>query len=267
MTYEAKVLQPKKNHFLPGQEVPLPPKQKATRRNNGVKRPRRPDAYPGQTSRFRLETYDPTPTSQPPTTHGNGPYSSLYRDVGTAARSKSARTSLHLEPQAGSSNSVSTSGLTSLSNSGSYPNNSSAYLAPSGSNDASKTTYPMQLSNPVSPTEFQQIPTINHSTSSSLISHSHHQAQTVPSPPPRPSSADNHPHSTFLTTSTLTIREHNSPSPYYRRNYDDKDLTLSLDPRSISRSTSAKSSLSDTYCTYALPCTFVELDLSTQPLA
>ena len=81
-TYEANVTKPKKPHFLPGQEVPLPSKSKVSKRNKtGIKRPRRPDAYPGQTTRFRLETYDPTPTTDPPIAHGSGPYSSMYRGV------------------------------------------------------------------------------------------------------------------------------------------------------------------------------------------
>ena len=84
-TYEASVSAPTRNGvFLPGQEVPLSPKSKklkAKKRSSGVRRPRRPEAYAGQTSRFRLETYDPTPSVEPPTHYGSGPYSSMYRGV------------------------------------------------------------------------------------------------------------------------------------------------------------------------------------------
>lgn len=84
-TYEASVSAPiKSGVFLPGQEVPVSSKLKklkAKKRSSGAKRPRRPEAYAGQTSRFRLQTYDPTPCVEPPTHYGSGPYSSLYRGV------------------------------------------------------------------------------------------------------------------------------------------------------------------------------------------
>ncbi|KAF8161187.1 hypothetical protein B0H34DRAFT_699813 [Crassisporium funariophilum] len=69
--------------FLPGQEVPMPPKPKITKPKKtgvGVKRPRKPEAYVGQTSRFRIQTYDPTPSAEPPIHSGTGPYASLYRE-------------------------------------------------------------------------------------------------------------------------------------------------------------------------------------------
>jgi len=84
-TYEASVLAPAKlGVFLPGQEVPVPLKPKNSKPkkgSSGVKRPRRPEAYAGQTSRFRIQTYDPTPSIEPPIHYGSGPYSSLYRGV------------------------------------------------------------------------------------------------------------------------------------------------------------------------------------------
>jgi hypothetical protein len=90
-TYQASVLAPTKNGvFLPGQEVPVSPKLKklkAKKRSSGVKRPRRPEAYAGQTSRFRLQTYDPTPSVEPPTHYG-GPYSSLDRDVASTTEAR-----------------------------------------------------------------------------------------------------------------------------------------------------------------------------------
>lgn len=82
-TYEASAAPTKLAVFLPGQEVPIPPKPKSFKKkgSSGVKRPRRPEAYAGQTSRFRIQTYDPTPSVEPPIHYGSGPYSSLYRGV------------------------------------------------------------------------------------------------------------------------------------------------------------------------------------------
>lgn len=84
-TYEASVSAPAKlGVFLPGQEVPVavkPKNPKQKKGSSGVKRPRRPEAYAGQTSRFRIQTYDPTPSAEPPIHYGSGPYSSLYRGV------------------------------------------------------------------------------------------------------------------------------------------------------------------------------------------
>ena len=71
--------------FLPGQEVPfvLPaPKSKSSRpkRSDGTSsKKRRTAEYSGQTGRFRLSKYDPTPSASPPIHHGQGPYSSMYR--------------------------------------------------------------------------------------------------------------------------------------------------------------------------------------------
>ncbi|PFH50923.1 hypothetical protein AMATHDRAFT_3549 [Amanita thiersii Skay4041] len=67
--------------YLPGQN-PLGKKVKK-------KRERRVTAYSSQTTRFRLEAYDPglklvTDVSQPPLQHGQGPYNSLYRANKTA---------------------------------------------------------------------------------------------------------------------------------------------------------------------------------------
>lgn len=83
-TYEASISAPTQNGvFLPGQEVPSSSKMKKLKgkKRSCVKRPRRPEAYAGQTSRFRLETYDPTPSGDPPTNYGRGPYASMYRGV------------------------------------------------------------------------------------------------------------------------------------------------------------------------------------------
>src|SRR5271156_5099809 len=63
-TYEASAVPTQLAVFLPGQEVPLPPKPKSSKKkgSSGVRRPRRPEAYAGQTTRFRIQTYDPTPS-------------------------------------------------------------------------------------------------------------------------------------------------------------------------------------------------------------
>jgi hypothetical protein len=71
--------------FLPGQEVPLVPpapksKSSRTKRSDGTSsKKRRTAEYSGQTGRFRLSAYDPTPSASPPIHHGQGPYSSMYR--------------------------------------------------------------------------------------------------------------------------------------------------------------------------------------------
>lgn len=75
-TYEASISAPTKNGvFLPGQEVPSNMKKlKGKKRCVKKQRPRRPEAYAGQTSRFRLDTYNPTPSGDPPANYGSGPY-------------------------------------------------------------------------------------------------------------------------------------------------------------------------------------------------
>lgn len=87
-TYQASLptVASKKNYFLPGQEVPanpgmvMDPKPSKTKKTGGAaKRAKRGDKFSGQTSRFRLQAYDPTPNFDPPLAHGQGPYSSLYR--------------------------------------------------------------------------------------------------------------------------------------------------------------------------------------------
>ena len=84
-TYQASVPAPiQSGVFLPGQEVPASPKLKklkAKKRSSNPKRPKQPEAYAGQTSRFRLQPYDPIPRVKPPTDYGGGPYASMYRDV------------------------------------------------------------------------------------------------------------------------------------------------------------------------------------------
>jgi hypothetical protein len=256
MTYEAEVLPSTKKHFLPGQEVPLPPKSKGTKRNNKrAKRPRRPDAYPGQTSKFRLDTYDPTPTAAPPTTHGDGPYSSLYRNVGPVVQGKAMHQGPRAAPQAGPSNGISIGGLQRVSNPGPFPNTSEPS---SGFNDGSNAASAIPFLQTTGAQRIQQISTTNNSTCSAL----HPQAQSrTQSPSPRPLSTDSHSHSKFVTDTSLTIRERSSPGPYYRRNYDEKDFSPPppRDRRTISRTTSSRSSSPDTCCACHFPWTVVVL--------
>lgn len=59
-----------------------PPRSKSsrTKRSDGTStKKRRTAEYSGQTGRFRLSAYDPTPSTSPPLHHGQGPYSSMYR--------------------------------------------------------------------------------------------------------------------------------------------------------------------------------------------
>lgn len=86
-TYEASPdTLPKRPVFLPGQEVPIPPQpivEKPSKKK--PKRPRRTDVYSGQTTRFRIQAYDATPSANPPLDRGSGPYASMYR--GTVSQS------------------------------------------------------------------------------------------------------------------------------------------------------------------------------------
>jgi len=59
--------------FLPGQAPPPKPKKTAPRRK------RKTNNYGGATGRFRLETYNPIPSSEPPIMQGAGPYASEFR--------------------------------------------------------------------------------------------------------------------------------------------------------------------------------------------
>ena len=90
-TYEASISGPTQNGvFLPGQEVPSSPKLKKLKgkKRSCAKRPRRPEAFAGQTSRFRLETYEPTPGGDSFTHLGSGPYPSMYRGVAPTTESR-----------------------------------------------------------------------------------------------------------------------------------------------------------------------------------
>ncbi|KAJ6587026.1 hypothetical protein DFH09DRAFT_242880 [Mycena vulgaris] len=77
-TYQASPI-PKQKHntfFLPGQEVPAPPKPPPKPPKTKKKSAPR---FSSQTGRFRIDSYDPTPTTAPALTVGDGPYASMYR--------------------------------------------------------------------------------------------------------------------------------------------------------------------------------------------
>jgi hypothetical protein len=85
--------------FLPGQEVPslAPPAPKPTgsrtKKADGTStKKRRTAEYLGQTGRFRLNAYDPTPSTSPPLHQGQGPYSSMYRGTAPEATDRSFNT-------------------------------------------------------------------------------------------------------------------------------------------------------------------------------
>lgn len=70
--------------FLPGQAVPPAPSKKKTstsrtKKSDGHPKKRRPASYAQQTSRFRLQAYDPSLSEKPPIQQGEGAYSSMFR--------------------------------------------------------------------------------------------------------------------------------------------------------------------------------------------
>jgi len=254
-TYEANVAKPKKPHFLPGQEVPLPSKPKVPSKRNktGIKRPRRPDAYPGQTTRFRLETYDPTPTTEPPIAHGSGPYSSLYRGVAP---------NVPVQKQGGPSMRQDSAMLPSMVSSGMYqagsrdPSGSGIYTREGptiGVSPTEPTSMPTSIGPPPPLAMAQQTQSSSsrdHNPSSLQNHHAQSQASSQrdsssSSPPTRSLTG----HSTFVTDTSLALRERCSPGSYYRRNYDDKDFVIPNEPRTISPSDSAPKSSFDNFCT------------------
>ncbi|KAJ7076394.1 hypothetical protein B0H15DRAFT_600653 [Mycena belliarum] len=99
-TYQASPIPTQKHNtfFLPGQEVaappPPPPKPSKGRKPSAPRFP----TQTSQTSRFRIDAYDPTPTAAPALTAGDGPYASMYRanassavdDAGSAAGNEPA---------------------------------------------------------------------------------------------------------------------------------------------------------------------------------
>ncbi|KAF9529415.1 hypothetical protein CPB83DRAFT_812263 [Crepidotus variabilis] len=266
-TYEPTVAPQQKKGFLPGQEVILPPKPKSTSRRNksGIKRPRRPDAYPGQTSRFRLETYDPTPSAEPPIAHGTGPYSSMYRGVATSTPGQEGQVSTAAGPlssamppsQSSSPNGIRLTLPNSFDHATVHVPTTAGVLPPTAKNKAISNpdlgTAPQapQLLPPAlrpQPSQKAQILTNfdrpGQSASSTLIAQ---RATTPQQPPPKARSltpADpSLGHATYVTDTSLTMRDQTSPGPHYRRDYDVREMTP---PRERRRSsTTAKSSTSE----------------------
>lgn len=208
-TYEAPPPPPPKaGIFLPGQQVPVPPKPKAQKPKKvaatGAKRPRKGDAYPGQTSRFRIATYDPTPSSEPPINHGSGPYSSLYRGV-TGPPSTSRQNS----PAAVPSNGMypNTSDIVP-----SIPTNASSQLPPAPSNATPLIMAqqpPAQHGQP--PSNTLRRPPPRRSEDQGPPAQRSYQSQHYDvSPPPSATGSS----SSYVPSSSTPV------GPYYRRNYE-----------------------------------------------
>lgn len=250
-TYEATVAPPSKKSFLPGQEVTLPTKKKRqVRSKSGVKRPRRPDAYPGQTSRFRLETYDPTPSVEPPIAHGNGPYSSLYRGVVGAVTQDGQTPAIHsqgttpLLPNA--TNLISMDPPSSSSSPGPPPMNI-LHNPHSGRAVMTTSTLTPMLQNPVQALPVQPQAALNRGTtlipSTPVEQRPPQQSNLQPqsrqsSMPLVPTTAS---HATYVTDTSLTIPERGSPGPYYRRDYEAREMTPPNESRRSSTLTNSKS--------------------------
>ncbi|KAF9012420.1 hypothetical protein BDQ17DRAFT_1343859 [Cyathus striatus] len=103
VTYRATPSKPKTNSaFLPGQEVAPNTKERVKR----APKTRRGDEYASQTGRFRIQTYDPTPSAEPAISHGNGPYNALFRgatpNVSSSADAGTSRQSVNKNKSSGS---------------------------------------------------------------------------------------------------------------------------------------------------------------------
>ena len=100
---------PARSVFLPGQEVPIPqptlpipPVQgepvttplKPGRPAKKPKRSKRPEAYPGQTSRFRVEAITPASNAEPSANPGADPYASAHRGLNGRAPNSGSSDSL-----------------------------------------------------------------------------------------------------------------------------------------------------------------------------
>lgn len=234
-------IQPKKSCFLPGQEVPLPSKQQkggssssssGKRNKTGVKRPRRPDAYPGQTTRFRLDTYDPTPPSEPPIDHGTGPYSSLYRGV-PPARTQVTRQNTSVGSSSSSKNhgrQSRTSSLPLLENANVAVGTALSGRGDLAMNDNNNNPNGPPLVPPPQPSRGLQ----TRSVTASLNDLTSQQSRA---PTPRGTSSP---------VPSMSLRERTSPGPYYRRNYDNRSITPPQESQQPAPKT--KSSSSDTSC-------------------
>ncbi|KAJ7188129.1 hypothetical protein C8R46DRAFT_1053737 [Mycena filopes] len=76
-TYQASPI-PTQQNFLPGQAVAAPPPKPPPKPRKKTKKRSAPQ-FSAQTGRFRIGTYDPTPTTEPALSAGEGPYASMYR--------------------------------------------------------------------------------------------------------------------------------------------------------------------------------------------
>ncbi|KAJ7703093.1 hypothetical protein B0H17DRAFT_86354 [Mycena rosella] len=92
-TYQASPI-PKQSHFLPGQEVPAPPPPPKPPKIKKKSAPR----FSSQTNRFRINSYDPTPSTAPALTSGDGPYASMYRADAASFNVTDAGGSIGSEP-------------------------------------------------------------------------------------------------------------------------------------------------------------------------
>ncbi|KDR75794.1 hypothetical protein GALMADRAFT_248499 [Galerina marginata CBS 339.88] len=209
-TYEAAPPEPPAaGVFLPGQQVPIPPKpkaQKAKKTGTAAKRPRKGDAYPGQTTRFRITTYDPTPSAEPPINQGNGPYSSMYRGA--------------IPPNPNISRQDSPAAVSSSSNGG-YPSSSTASSNPAEASMRSVSVASRVSAQPISkpqqpppPQRARLAAEKGRPPSSSYLEDPRPQQQPrdyYPQHAPPPSTASS---STCVPSSSSTV------GPYYRRNYE-----------------------------------------------
>ncbi|KAF8894956.1 hypothetical protein CPB84DRAFT_1782751 [Gymnopilus junonius] len=206
-TYEAAPLPPPKaGIFLPGQQVPVPPKPKAPKPKKpaatGTKRPRKGDAYPGQTSRFRISTYDPTPSSAPPINHGTGPYSSLYR--GVTGPLDAGRQD---PPAVVSAN----GGYPSTSAAPLVPINAPRHLPPAPSNTMAPVMAQSSVQHARPPSNGARRPAPHHSEDHGPPTQRNYQSQHYNASPP-PSTAD--------SSSSYTLSSSTPAGAYYRRNYE-----------------------------------------------
>ena len=155
-TYQAFVSAPiKSGVFLPGQEVPASSKLKklkGKKKSTVAKRPRQPEAYAKQTSRFRLQTYDPSPNVEPLTDYGGGPYAPVYRGIAPAPetrphlRSTAATTSLQGRPSSSTASSNTKDSFRHYSSLRSLRENSSAPKSEAAAGSKGKNTQPVAAS-------------------------------------------------------------------------------------------------------------------------
>jgi hypothetical protein len=158
-TYEASLPVPIKNGvFLPGQVVPKPKKSKTNKRSSNLKRPKRPEAYAGQTSKFRLETY-PTPIVELLIHNGSEPNSSMHRSATPTTESRpdlpaTATASLQGQPSSSTASSNTMDSFGQFSSLRSSQENSCASKGKAAASEANN-TQPVAAA-PFSCTKFRQ---------------------------------------------------------------------------------------------------------------